>query len=53
MWAGTAQGVSRFDGREWSATDEGVLAAPTTLLADEDAVWVGTAAGLARYGPAR
>lgn len=44
--------VMRFDGREWSATDEGVFAVPTTLLAGEDALWVGTGAGLARYSPA-
>ena len=52
LWAGTQEGLARFDGLRFDAFDavSGDLpaSAVTALLADGDALWVGTRGGAAR-----
>lgn len=55
IWAATAGGVARFAQGEWSrplAAERLPAATVKALQADEQGIWIGTAAGLAHYAPA-
>lgn len=55
VWAGTRQGVARFDGERWTANPgEDAPRGPVTSLAvDDDTVWAVTRKGLRRFDEGR
>ncbi|MEM6510608.1 MAG: two-component regulator propeller domain-containing protein, partial [Pseudomonadota bacterium] len=49
IWAGTNNGLSKFDGLKWESIP-GVKKAVTSLWSDENGLWVGTPDGLWQLG---
>lgn len=53
LWVGTASGLAKFDGQEWTVYESSNSGIPdvrvTSLLLGGDDVWVGTVNGLARF----
>jgi signal transduction histidine kinase/ligand-binding sensor domain-containing protein len=57
LWAGTDQGVQRWDGKQWTryTREDGLVWNDCNLHAfaqgPDGAIWIGTSAGLARFRP--
>jgi transcriptional regulator with PAS, ATPase and Fis domain/ligand-binding sensor domain-containing protein len=53
LWAGTNQGLSRYDGKSWVrfSTAEGLVHNDVRAIVDDGSggIWIGTNAGLSRY----